>query len=400
MDDRLGRSRFRTIGALAVAVLVVASACSSAASPGAGGGGSVIGKDMSDADIKAAIAQEGTVNVGNWTYSATKEIVNQFQKYVKDTYGADIKLNYVGSQQPSEYLTKLAADAKAGNKASFDVIAVEENYWYDASQQGLVDDTLNSKLIPNASMVLDAFKHTPQSIAFQSTAYPAIVYNKDKVTFLKKLMDLADPRLKGKLTMPKPTDITAGGLLLGLAAEMGKDYKDPNQMKEVVDWAVKNIGPNVVKYTTDQATPQSLFESGAVDAVGFWNSLARLEYLGGHKEAALLVPPTIYPANGYLWIPKNAPHPVLAQIFVNWRLAKDVQFPNAWPIDHGQWSELSEGFLGPDYVNLVPDWFKADYNTYFPTLDQIKSGFKTIDWKAYNDSAKVFLDYYSQQLGQ
>jgi spermidine/putrescine-binding protein len=319
---------------------------------------------------------------------------------VKDTYGADIKLNYVGSQQPSEYLTKLAADQKAGNKASFDVIAVEENYWYDASQQGLVDDALKSTLIPNQSMVLDAFKHAPQSIAFQSTAYPAIVYNKDKAGFLTKLMDLADPRLKGKLTMPKPTDITAGGLLLGLASELGKDYKDPNQMKEVVDWAVKNIGPNVVKYTTDQATPQQLFESGAVDAVGFWNSLARLEYLGGHKEAALLVPPTIYPANGYLWIPKNAPHPVLAQIFMNWRLAKDVQFPNAWPIDHGQWSELSEGFLGPDYVDLVPDWFKADYNTYFPTLDQIKTGFKTIDWPAYNASSKVFLDYYSQQLGQ
>jgi spermidine/putrescine-binding protein len=399
MEDRVARSRLRTIGALAVAVLVVASACSSTASPAAGGG-SAIGKDMTDAEVKAAVAAEGTVNVGNWTYSATAEIVNQFQKYVKDTYGADIKLNYVGSQQPSEYLTKLAADQKAGNKASFDVIAVEENYWYDASQQGLVDDALNSKLIPNAALVLDAFKHAPQSIAFQSTAYPAIVYNKDKAGFLTKLMDLADPRLKGKLTMPKPTDITAGGLLLGLAAEMGKDYKDPNQMKEVVDWAVKNIGPNVVKYTTDQATPQQLFESGAVDAVGFWNSLARLEYLGGHKEAALLVPPTIYPANGYLWIPKNAPHPVLAQIFMNWRLAKDVQFPNAWPIDHGQWSELSEGFLGPDYVNLVPDWFKADYNTYFPTLDQIKSGFKTIDWKAYNDSTKVFLDYYSQQLGQ
>ena len=399
MEDRVARSRLRTIGALAVAVLVVASACSSTASPAAGGG-SAIGTQMSDAEVKAAVAAEGTLNVGNWTYSATAEIVNQFQKYVKDTYGADIKLNYVGSQQPSEYLTKLAADQKAGNKASFDVIAVEENYWYDASQQGLVDDALKSTLIPNQSMVLDAFKHAPQSIAFQSTAYPAIVYNKDKAGFLTKLMDLADPRLKGKLTLPKPTDITAGGLLLGLASELGKDYKDPNQMKEVVDWAVKNIGPNVVKYTTDQATPQQLFESGAVDAVGFWNSLARLEYLGGHKEAALLVPPAIYPINGYLWIPKNAPHPVLAQIFMNWRLAKDVQFPNAWPIDHGQWSELSEGFLGPDYTGLVPDWFKTDYNTYFPTLDQIKSGFKTVDWPAYNASSKVFLDYYSQQLGQ
>ena len=430
MDDRLRKSRLWTIGTLAGAVLIIASACSSGTTPSPAGGASspaasagggpsespagspagspaagtkhvaIVNKDMTDDEIKAAIAAEGSLTVGNWTYSATDEIVTQFEKYVKDTFGADIKLSYVGSQQPSEYLTKLAADQKAGSKASYDVIAVEENYWYDASQQGLVDDVLDSDLIPNQSMVLDVFKHAPQSIAFQSTAYPGVVYDKNDAGYLTKLMDLADPRLKGKLTLPKPTDITAGGLLLGLASELGKDYKDPNQMKEVVDWAVKNIGPNVVKYTTDQATPQQLFESGAVDAVGFWNSLARLEYLGGHKEAALLVPPTIYPANGYLWIPKNAPHPVLAQIFMNWRLAKDVQFPNAWPIDHGQWSELSEGFLGPDYVDLVPDWFKADYNTYFPTLDQIKSGFKTIDWKAYNDSAKVFLDYYAQQLGQ
>ena len=427
MDDRLRRSRLWTIGTLAGVVLFVASACTSSTSPSSGGGASspaassgggaqsaspagsaaagtkhvsVLNKDMTDDEIKTAIAAEGSLNVGNWTYSATNEIVNQFQKYVKDTYGADIKLNYVGSQQPSEYLTKLAADQKAGNKASFDVIAVEENYWYDASQQGLVDDSLDSDLIPNQKMVLDIFKHDKQSIAFQSTAYPGVVYDKNDAGYLTKLMDLADPRLKGKVTFPKPTDITAGGLLLGLASEMGKDYKDPEQMKQVVDWAVQNLGPNIVKYTTDQATPQGLFEAGAIDAVGFWNSLARLEYLGGHKEAALLVPPTIYPANGYLWVPKGAQHPVLAQVFMNWRLAKDVQFPNTWPIDHGQWSELSEGFLGPDYVDQVPDWFKADYFTYFPTLDQIKSGFKAIDWPAYNASSKVFLDYYLKQLGQ
>ena len=121
---------------------------------------------------------------------------------------------------------------------------------------------LDSDLIPNQSMVLDVFKHAPQSIAFQSTAYRASSTTRT-TRALTKLMDLADPRLKGKLTLPKPTDITAGGLLLGLASEMGKDYKDPEQMKEVVDWAVQNLGPNVLKYTTDQATPQQLFESGA-----------------------------------------------------------------------------------------------------------------------------------------
>ncbi len=396
---------------------LIASACSSSGAttaPSASGGAAAVkctpvtgtvhvpiaNKDMSPDDVKAAITAEGSLTVGNWTYAATDELVKQFQQCIKDAYGVDIKLNYVGSQAPSEYITKLSAAKQAGNPAPYDVLAIEENYWYDASSAGLVDSFLPSGLVPNQKLVLDSFQHVPESIAFQSTAYPGVVYNKKDAPWLKSLMGLADPRLKGKVTLPAPGDITAGGFLLGVASELGKDYKDPAQMKDVVDWVVTNIGPNVVKYTTDQPTLQKLFESGAVDAVGFWNSLARLEYLGGHPDAALLVPQTIYPANGYLWIPKNAAHPVLAQIFINWRLSPDVQFPNAWPIDHGQWSELSEGFLGPDYTGLVPDWFKADYFTYFPTLDQIKTSFKPIDWKAYNASAAVFQDYYKQKIGQ
>ena len=377
-----------------------ASAAASAAASSATVHVSIVNKDMTPDEVKAAVKAEGQLTVGNWTYAATDELVKQFQAYVKSTYDADIKLTYAGTQSPSEYITKLAAAKKANSPAPYDVIAVEENYWYDADQQGLVDNALPSGLIPNQKLVLDGFQHAPESIAFQSTAYPGVVYNKTKAAFVKSLMDLANPQLKGKVTIPAAGDITAGGFLLGVAAELGKDYKDPNQMKEVVDWVVANILPNVAQVTTDQPTLQQLFESGKADVVTFWNSLARLEYLGGHTDAALLVPKTIYPANGYEWIPKGAQHPVLAQIFMNWRLAPDVQFPNAWPIDHGKWSELSEGFLGPSYVSLVPDWFKADYNTYYPTLDQIQSSFKSIDWKAYNASAKVFQDYYKQKLGQ
>jgi len=393
-------------GASATPAATTAAASAPASAPASGAPASatvhvaIVNKDMTPDEVKAAVKAEGGLTVGNWTYAATDELVKQFEAYVKATYDADIKLTYVGTQAPSEYLTKLAAAKQANNAAPYDVIAVEENYWYDADQQGLVDDVLPSGLIPNQKLVLEGFQHAPQSIAFQSTAYPGVVYNKTKAAFVKSLMDLANPQLKGKVTIPAPGDITAGGFLLGVAAELGKDYKDPNQMKEVVDWVVANILPNVAQVTTDQPTLQQLFESGQADVVTFWNSLARLEYLGGHTDAALLVPKTIYPANGYLWVPKGAQHPVLAQIFMNWRLAPDVQFPNAWPIDHGKWSELSEGFLGPDYVSLVPEWFKADYATYYPTLDQIQSSFKSIDWKAYNDSAKVFQDYYKQKLGQ
>jgi len=391
---------------LVTILALIVSACGVAPATSTGGEGgptkhvSILNKDMTDAEIKAEIEKEGSLIVGNWTYTANDELVKQFTQYVKDTYGVDIEFTYEGSQAPSVYLTNLYAAQKAGNPAPYDVLAIEENYWAEAMANDAVDNAFPSDLIPNEKLVLDIFKHAPTTIAFQSTAFPAIIYNKKNAPFLASLKDLADPRLKGKVTLPLPGDITAGGFFLGLADELGKDYKDAAQMKEVVDWAIENIGPNVLKYTTDSSEMQQLLRSGAADAVGFWNSLARLEYFNGYTDTALLLPKSIYPANGYLWIAKGAPHPVLAQIFINWRLSPDVQFPNSWPIDHGPWSELSEGFLGPDYVTHVPDWFAKDYFTYFPTLDQIKTQFKTVDWNAYNASQKEWQDYYAQKIGQ
>jgi spermidine/putrescine-binding protein len=415
-------TRFTTgsrLAGLVVSAVLLAAACSggtpatsapAAGSPAAAGSASaaagtvhvsILNKDMTPDQVKAEVAKEGSLVVANWTYTANDELVKQFKAYVKTTYGADIQFTYEGSQAPSIYLTNLYAAQKGGNPSPYDVMAIEENYWSEAMANNAVDSYLPSGLIPNQKLVLDQFQHVPTTIAFQSTAFPAVVFEKSKAPNLKKLMDLADPSLKGKVTLPAPGDITAGGFFLGLASELGKDYKDPAQMKEVVDWAVTHIGPNVLKYTSDSSEMQQLLRSGAASAVTFWNSLARLEYFSGkNNDATLLLPSAIYPVNGYLWIPKGAAHPVLAQIFINWRLNPDVQFPNNWPIEHGPWSELSEGFLGPDYVNQVPSWFAADYFKYFPNLDQIQSAFKTVDWEAYNKGQKEWQDYYAQKIGQ
>jgi ABC-type Fe3+ transport system substrate-binding protein len=415
------------IGAVILAVVLLAGACSSSASqaPAASGGGAsaapasaatgasgaaagtkhvaILNQDMTDDQIKAEIKKEGGLTVGNWTYTATDELVNQFQKYVKATYGEDVKLTYVGSQSPSEYLTKLAAAKNSNSETPFDVIAVEENYWQDAVDQDLVDSFLPSDLVPNESLLLDGFKHEPTALAFQAASFIALVYNKSKQPWIKSFKDLADPRLKGKVTVPPPGDISSGGLLLALSKELGKDYKDPEQMKEVVDWLIANIGPNLVngdKYTSTESELQQLMDSGTADAEVFWNGQTRLEYFSGNKDVSQVVPAALFPINGYVWIPKKAPHPVLAQVFINWRLAPEVQFPNDWNIEHGPWTQLSEGFLGDSYVSHVPDWFKSDYYNNYLTIDQIKSSLQTIDWKAFNASSKVFQDYFAQKLGQ
>ena len=94
-----------------------ASAAASAAASSATVHVSIVNKDMTPDEVKAAVKAEGALTVGNWTYAATDELVKQFQAYVKTTYDADIKLTYAGTQSPSEYITKLAAAKQANNPA-------------------------------------------------------------------------------------------------------------------------------------------------------------------------------------------------------------------------------------------------------------------------------------------
>ena len=141
---------------------------------------SIVDQDMTDEEIAAAIAAEGGLVVGNWTYTANAELEKQFTQYVKDTYGVDILFTYEGSQTPSVYLTRVLAAQAAGNPAPLDVIAVEENYWAELAAKDALEAYLPSDLIPNQSLVLEQFQHEPTGIAFQSTAFPAVVFSKER----------------------------------------------------------------------------------------------------------------------------------------------------------------------------------------------------------------------------
>jgi spermidine/putrescine-binding protein len=386
------------------------SAAGTPVSPAANGpvNVSIVGKDMTFDEIKAAIADEGEVTVGNWTYSANDQLTRRFQDYVNTVYGEEITLNYVGSQSPSTYIADLYTTAAAGDDSAYDVMAIEENYWAEVqlqqTNQGtkLMEDFLPSGLVPNATRVMDSLKHEPTSIGFQASATPGLNYNKATVDFLTDWKDLADERLRGKVLLWLPGDITAGGMLLGMCDSLGLDYHNPDHVTQAIDFIIDEIGPNVLKYTSDNAEAQSLFSSGAVDIVSFWNSMARMQYLNGMTDAAFLVAASgQYAVNGYMWIPVKPQHPVLAQIFVDWRLSDDAQFPDleSWGINEGAWAELQEGFLGESYTGLVPDWIADVYADYFPTIEQLAQNYKSVDWDYYVANSADWFDYWNQKLG-
>jgi spermidine/putrescine-binding protein len=365
---------------------------------------SIVNKEMTPDEIVAAIQSEGEVNVGNWTYTANDTVIAKFKEHVSNTYGVDITLNYQASQAPSTYITNLYTALQSGNAPSLDVMAIEENFLAEALSQPepVAEEFLPSGLVPNADRVMEMFQAFPHGVGFQASASPGIVYDRERAPYLADWQDLADERLKGRLSMPLPGDITMGGMLLGIAASLGLDYKVPEEMTKAIDFYVERIHPNVLQDTTDSATMQQLLRAGVVDACGFWNSLARMEFLNGQTNTAFMVAKSgQYLANGYMWIPKGTPHPVLAQIFVNWRLSDEAQFPpESWGLEHGPWAELNEGIIGESYTDLVPEWFAEDYFSYYPTVEQLRTSYKTVDWDYYAEHVGEWMDYLSEGIGQ
>lgn len=366
---------------------------------------SIVNKTMTKQELADAIKAEGNVVVGNWTYTGNQQLIEQFQKYVKDTYGVDVKLDYQGSQSPSQYLTALYTALKANNPSPYDVMAIEEPYYFDAKKNNAVETIYPSDLMKNWDRVDPAWRHDPESVAFQSTATPSPIFHADKVgSWFSDWKDLADPRLKGRITMPLSGDITAAGFLIGTAWSLGKDYKDEAQMTEAIDFVCTQIHPNVLKYTTDSAEMQQLLRAGTVDVAGFWNSLARLEFLSGAEGTKDTTFKPMKsgqaPMNGFMWIPKKAPHPILAQIFIDWRLSNDAQSPGeGWGIPKNAWAELYEGPLGPSYVGIEPDWIKPDYTKFYPKLEDVKTFFKPVDWNYYADHSDSWFKQYSKCAG-
>jgi spermidine/putrescine-binding protein len=382
----------------------------SAASPAAGGPVmvSIVGAEMTFDEIKAAISEEGEVNVGNWTYSANDALIQRFEDYIKDVYDEEITLNYSGSQTPSTYITDLTIAVGAGDNAPYDVLAIEENYWAEAVAQGeeagssLMEEFLPSGLVPNADRVLETLIHAPTSVGFQASATPGVTYNTANVDFLKDWKDLADERLKGKLLMWLPGDITGGGILLGVAASLGLDYKDPAQMDQAIAFLVDEVHPNALKYTNQQPELEELLKSGVVDAATFWNGVARKFYFDGTEGFAFMVAESgQYAVNGFMWIPAKPSHPVLAQLFIDWRLSDDAQFPDleAWGISEGWWSELQEGLMGPSYEAAIPDWIADVYFDYYPTTEQLSTLYQNVDWAYYNEHNQEWYDKWLQGIG-
>lgn len=363
---------------------------------------SILNRTLTHAELVAAIQKEGAVTVAGWLYEADDALIRQFKAWVKQNDGVDITLNYVTTPPDGGYAAALAAARAANSPPPYDVVALGEALYSDAAKNDAVEAIYPSDLLSNWERVLPFLRRDPSAVGFQSAATVAPIFHNDKIgSWFKDWRDLADPRLKTRVLLPPPGDETIAPFLIAVANALGKDYTNPDQMSAALAFVCAQIQPNALKYTANMGEIQQLLRADRVDAAVTWNLLARLEGVSGADGTSDITYRPMasgQPAvNGYLWVPRGAAHPLLAQLFIQWRLSDDGQLPgDAWQLPPNAWVEYNEGLLGPSYASAIPAWLQADYSKYYPAPDTIPQTYKPIDWGYVAQRTAEWQDRYRQ----
>lgn len=334
----------------------------------------ILGKWMTMDEIKAEIAKEKEIVIADWTYGGLVETFHApaFKKYVKDLYGVDIDVKWQGTQEPETYLSAVITALKAGEKPPYDVMAIEAVYFFRALREGIIEPAVyvGNPLMNNLRYVDPFFlKFQPYGVVFQAIDTAGILINTEKAGWVKDYKDLADPRLKGHVVLPTPGTVHFANFLVNLALALGKNYKDPNEMSEVIRFAAEKIHPNAVRYTVSESEIMELLERGEAWAIAWWWYLAPVEAAKGYPIARVAQPQGNVFVPGIAWIPRNATHPVLAQIFIDFLMSPQLWFA----LDYQQYRESKDDFLmihqnllNDSNFNLLPDWIKPIYKNLYP----------------------------------
>ncbi len=375
----------------------------------------ILNKFMSYDEVAAQIEKEKKVSIANWTYWGLIDsyFTPSLKKYVKDLYGVDIEVEFVGTQAAKGgWIVAVESALAAGMAAPFDLVHLEVNFFEEAVTKGLAEPFLPSPLVPWAQFVDSWFLRYPYGVQFQQHALANLTVNTKYVgDWFTNNQALADPRLKGKLTLWVPTDNGLWGWWAVMANELGYDYHNLDDMKKALKWIADNIHPNVLKYTSDEGELKDLIEKELAWIIAYWcctgegYSITKpwlkgcqvLPYFKGQSNNL----PGVY------WIPKKVEHPVLAQIAADWELSAGLQMTDIkqWPLgaDEKQsqelWAMALEGPLGQDYLQFVPDWVNQlgpnGIFELYPTIEKAKNLLK-LDWLHINKVVDQWQAYWKE----
>ncbi|MEM0257596.1 MAG: extracellular solute-binding protein [Thermofilum sp.] len=368
----------------------------------------ILDKWMTHSEIVAEIRKEGKVVIADWTYGGLVETfhVPAFKQYVKKQYGVDIEVTWVGTQEPEAIISSVLMALGAGKAPPYDVVAIEAPYFFRALKANAVEPVIyiGNPLMNNLRYVNPFFmQYQPHGVIFQAIDTAGMLINTEKAGWIKDYRDLADPRLKGHVLLPTPGTVHFANFLVNLALALGKDYKNPGEMKEVIEFAAAKIHPNVLRYTVSEAEIMELLERGEAWAVAWWWYLAPVEAAKGYPVARVAQPQGSVFVPGIAWIPRKVEHPVLAQIFINFLMSPEFWFA----LDFPQYRESKEDFLmlhqnllNDTNFNLLPDWIKPMYANVYPyPLDKMFQWYVIPDYDYIEQNTEEWSSLYRQLTG-
>ncbi|MEM4151882.1 MAG: hypothetical protein QW663_04145 [Nitrososphaerota archaeon] len=374
----------------------------------------IVNKYMTFKEVQDALVSEGKLIMANWTYWGLVDtaFVQEFKDYVAMMYDVNVDIDILGTQEAKGgFMFQLYSAYSAGLKAPYDIMHIEENFFEEAVSKGIAVPFLPSPLVPNTEMVDYYFLKLPYGIQFQQHGLANFTVNTKQVgDWFNSWRALADKRLEGKITLWVFEDNGFWGWLVVMAQELGKNYKNPEEMREVLKWIADNIHPNVIKYTSDEAELDELLGRDISWASAYWCALGEGYSVTRPELKGSQVLPWKFNSQhpnlpGILWIPKDVEHPLLAQVAADWLISPLHQLPDINKYKQYTkelWLRTEEGPLGPDYEQYVPDWVnalgpKGIYEVY-PTIEEARK-FPKIDWLYVNEHAPEWINIYKELIG-
>ncbi|GBC68413.1 hypothetical protein HRbin01_00094 [archaeon HR01] len=374
----------------------------------------IVNKFMTFKEVQDTLASEGTGIVANWTYWGLTDtaFAQEFKDYVAAMYDVDVKLRILGTQEAKGgFMFQLYSAYAAGLKAPYDLMHLESNFFEEAIAKNVAEPFLPSPLVPNMQLVDYYFLNLPYGIQFQNHALANFTVNTKQVgSWFNSWKSLADSRLKEKITLWVFEDNGFWGFLVVLAEELGKNYKNPDDMKEVLRWLAENVHPNVIKYTSDEAELDELLGRDISWASAYWCALAEGYSVTRPELKGSQVLPWQFNSShvnlpGIFWIPKNVEHPLMAQVLADFYISPLHQLPDInkyTQYTKELWLRTEEGLLGPDYAQYVPDWVNnlgpKGIHEVYPTIEQARQ-FPKIDWVYVNENANEWINTYKELIG-
>ncbi|HEX6513887.1 MAG TPA: extracellular solute-binding protein [Chloroflexota bacterium] len=276
-------------------------------------------------EVLAAANKEGSVAVISVGAEAIRTSLTEGFKKRYPQINVDFAL-----MPPSEPTPKLMTEFSA-NKMSTDVTLVGVNGYLPLMDAGaLVDlhpyltgpDTDESKQLNGKWHFAD--KASQYMLVFSAYVKLAWAYTADKVdgSQFKGWKDMLDPKWKGKIIMG---DVTTPGAGSAMAAYW---YQSPELGKPFVDQFFKQ---QEVKFSRDDTQMvnavghgESLIGIGISDTI-LANDLAKGLPIKVQPAANLTEKPYVTAGTGVLAVPKGAPHPNAAKVYINWLLSPEGQ---------------------------------------------------------------------------